>query len=206
MRFFQTLLAFLLIFNTIHAQKYAGYPAEELEVFKNTPKPGQGGVMGNCPAISDTAKYNQDYIGSGKTEVIKVLGNPLRTQYDSYSMGEAGLTTLYYDGAEMSFYDEESEYRYDMLTITQKTDPQKPCLSMSKKFNLYVGGTIPSVLLSNYENREYLDDNDSKLRYFSWTILNDDGELADYFLQIDAKKSGVLTTTWVIERIYFGPY
>ena len=58
MRFLQTLLAFLLIFNSIYAQKYAGYPAEELEVFINTSNPGLGGVIGNCLTVTDTANYN----------------------------------------------------------------------------------------------------------------------------------------------------
>ena len=205
MGFSKTLLAFLLIFNTIHAQKYAGYPEDELAVFKNIPKTGQGGMIGACPStVADLIKYNQDYIGSGKTEVIRVLGTPKNRVYTP--VDEFPNEAIYYDGVELVFADYEAEYRYDMLTMTSKTDSQKPCLSMSKKFNLYVGGTIPSVLLSDYEHTEHKNPNDTKLSSFGWTILRGDGELADYFLSIQAKKSGILTTTWTIQRIYFGPY
>jgi hypothetical protein len=203
---------YLLIFFLQFLTAQQGYPGAELNVYYHKYNPGMlttqqltaalvniflGNV--NFVTIPNSAEaYAKIYIGEGKSEVIRKIGEPIRKEYSPYSMGAAGIETYYYDGLKLSFYDEESEIRYDMMTISKPSSRVKSFFSLSDKFNLYIDGAIPTEV-KNYPHEKKRSGFLGNTLTYQWNIIARNGQRSDYFISIETKNEK-------ITQIYVGPY
>ena len=177
----------LLIFSSVLAQKAKGFPAAETDIYK-------------IIKVNNDQKDSLLYVGSGKDEVKKVLGQPKIDRNNDDNGDDWGY-------AEMALgYTDNYPENYDVLMIDPKADGSPNPYVISKKYKLGIGRPIPKELLNSVEYGVYTKASPGKpltpaeeaalpqatWRQYSFNIAAPDGTLSDFFLSIGVQDGKII--------------
>ena len=178
---------------TIWAQKAKGFPAAETDIYK-------------IIKVNNNQKDSLLYVGSGKNEVMKALGQPNGISRNDDNNGDDwgyddGLTIWYLDNYPDS---------YDGLMINPNNDGSLNPYILSKKYKLGIGRPIPKELLDSFEYRVYNNTSNKPMspaedaalpkaawRQYSFHIAVLTGELTDASFVINVQDGKII-------KIYLG--
>ena len=166
-----------LLFSAVFLAEKPGFPGTEMQLFRIVPPAGQ--TLGNQKPIPDSWLKP---LGRSKTSIANVLKD-----LELYSeMEETGRELLDYKSGPAFWFWPEDPNDYDAFSIGGNGDTH---FLMSKRWQLRVGGSLPSELY-NYEYTSYI--RPGNIMQFVFDIATPQGGFASYRLLISTQNGKII--------------